>query len=237
MKSGTLLSAAFIGLMLTSCSKDNGTVTPDPALGTGSTSKEAAMVYELQATNTSSGVTQRTTAGGMLRWTSGTANPTQVKFEAKSKDTKIEYKSNSMGQVDLFAPSPIGFGGFMLPAGTYKEIELKIKLDNTSTTPALQLNGYYTDNVVTIPITFIIEEDVELKTELKNVTITDGTFAALTTLDLSTYTGSITEAMLRNAHLTNGTLVISRSSNRAVYDLIMNSLNSKRHRCEFKHKK
>jgi hypothetical protein len=225
MKNILLPAVAIAGLMLGSCSKDNGTVDT----GTG----RSEMTYELRATNASTNINGKSTATGTLVWSSGYAYPKEIKFEAKSNDTKIEYTSRNTARIDLFSSAPVGFGAFALPAGTYKEIELKIKLQDNGSDPALLLTGTWSDNLGTIPVMFIIEDDVELKTEMKNVTITDGSFAALTTLELATYTEGITGTMLRNAHLTNGTLIISRDSNRDLYNIITANLKNKHHKCDF----
>jgi hypothetical protein len=223
-----LFPAIAITGLLGSCSKEKDTVSP----GTD----HSGMTYELRAANNSASISQRTTAGGTVVWNSGYAYPKEIKFEAKSQNDKIEYKSRNTGRIDLFAPSPMGFGSFVLPPGTYKEIELKIKLEDDGPDPALQLNGTYSDNQGSIPVVFIIDGDVQLKTELKDVTVTDGSFAALTTLDLATYTGGITESMFRNAQRTNGTIVISRTSNRNLYDIMLRNFTDKRHKCEFRKK-
>ncbi len=229
MNSKLIFSATLaMGLMMASCSKDNGTVTPAGPENTG-------INFGLRAVNGSTGIHQRTTAGGILHWTSGYANPTEVKFEAKSKDTKIEYKSKNDTRIDLFAPVAPHFGYFMLPAGTYKEIELKLKLDNAGPEPALYLAGTYSDQGLVIPVVFRVDDNIEIKTELKDVTIDNTTsIAAITDLDLSSYMSGVTESMLRNAQLTNGTLVISEDSNRSLYNLILKNLTGKRHKCEFK---
>jgi hypothetical protein len=239
MNSKIFLSAAIIGAMtlVLSCSKDSGTTTPDTSPNTG----QANMTYQLKAANTT-GNTQRTTAGGTIVWNSGFANPTQIKFEAKQQNSKnkIEYKSTNYSgtPIDLFAPVPTDFGGLVLPAGTYKEIELKLRLERVGATPALLLGGIYTDNMGSIPIQLRVDDDIELKTEVKDVTLDNSTtVAAITSLDLASYTGMLSESMIRNATLTNGTLVISRDSNRDLYNMIISSISGKRHRCEYKHHK
>jgi len=48
----------------------------------------------------------------------------------------------------------------------------------------------------------------------------------LTTLDLSQLTTGITESMLSSATLTNGVLVISATSNAALYSVILSNINN-----------
>jgi hypothetical protein len=232
MKSICTATVVF-GMMLASCSKDNSTV--GPATNPGTDNGQAGMTYELRAVNTTTGINQKVVGAGTLRWTSGYANPTQIKFEAKSKDTKIEYKSTNTTRIDLFTPVAPGFGYFVLPAGTYKEIELKMKLDNVGPDPALFLAGNYTNNGVVYPVIFRVDDELEIKTELKDVTIDNtGSMAAITNLDLAGYSAGVTESMFRNAELTNGTIIISEASNRDLYRIMKSNLSGKRHKCEYK---
>jgi hypothetical protein len=242
MNSKVILSAAVaLSLLTGSCSKDNGTVNPDmngTNTGTGTGNEQTGMSYQLRAVNTTGSMNQRTTANGTIQWTSGYAYPTQIKFEAKQQNSKIEYKSTNNSRIDLFSPVATSFGSFMLPAGTYKEIELKVKLDNVGNEPALFLTGNYMNNGVVIPVIFRVDDKLELKTELNDVTIDNtSSIAAITNLDLATYTNGITDEMIRNAQLTNGTLIISENSNRNLYNIIMSNLSGKRHKCSFKKNK
>jgi hypothetical protein len=200
------------------------------------TSKQTEMNYQLVATNASSNVRAKATAGNLV-WTSGYANPTQIKFQAMMENTKIEYKSNSYTRIDLFSPST-NFGSLMLPGGMYKKIELKIKLESTPTVPALELRGTYTDNGIALPVVLLIEDDVEFKVKLKDVYIDEtNLFTAVTAMDLSGYTNDFTMAMLQNVQLTNGTLIISKNSNRNLYNIIMQNLSTKEHEGDCKKKK
>lgn len=235
MKAKLILSTATLamGMLFASCNKNSTNVTPDSNSGTAN---GANMSYAMKAGNTSGSIGQKGTANGVITWTSGFANPTFVKFEAKQKGTEIEYKSTNTTQIDLFAPVATSFGGFVLPDGTYKEIELMIHLDNNGSSPAIQLTGSYAINLVTVPVVFSTDRALELKTEVKDVTIDNSsTFMAVTTLDLGSISDGITQTMLQNATLTNGTLVISSTSNRSLYNIIVNNLTSKRHHEEYEH--
>jgi hypothetical protein len=252
-----LYTVAISGSLFASCNKDDDDNTA--AVPVTSTSGAADMGYQLRTINPLVD-TDPNTPYGTIQWTSGFANPREIKFEAKpsgstgigngnghgnghgngngnngSKD-KIEYKSTYAGQIDLFAPISTVFGNFTLPPGTYKEIELKMKLDGDNTVPALELNGMYTgNNMPPIPIVFQVPHDVELKTELKDVTIDNNTiFSAITSLDLISLMSGVTPVMLQNVQLTNGTVLISPTSNRHLYDHIMDNLKSKRHGFQIK---
>ena len=233
MKRTLLLSAVCAGVFFASCSKKSNDVSPSSNNGT--TSKQTDMSYQLVATNKTANVEGKSTATANIVWTSGMANPRMIKFEAKKDGTEIEYKSTNVDTIDLM--NPISFGGFTIPSGTYDEIELRIDLEKEGRTPALRLEGQFTNSTLSLPVVVEIDEPIELKTEQQDVTITDDmSFVAVTTLDLSTYTLGITTTMLLNAKLDNGVLVISSTSNKDLYNKILAHLHANHH-VEFHHHK
>ena len=174
MKQTIILSAALCGLMFTACHKSDNSAPPQPSVG-----------FQLMASNPNYTMA-RTTATANVQWTSGTAWPDQVKFEAKQDNLSVEFKSTNNAPIDLMASSAITFGDFVLPSGMYKEIEVKIDLDKNGTTPVMQLDGHFTSGLVTIPIELLVTQSIELQTEQHDVSITnDSSFTAVTTIDLS----------------------------------------------------
>jgi hypothetical protein len=228
MKSKLLLTmAAAAGLLLGSCNKSDDTK---------SANAQPELAYQIKAINTSSGL-HKGTAGATIMWTAGYANPKMVKFEAKKDDTKIELTSTANVQIDLMAPVSVAFGGFELPAGTYDEIELEIKLDKDGNMPAMELDGTFTaGNGTTYPVILRINQELKIKTEQHNVTFNTGdSFVAVTTFDLDDISGSITENMLLNAQLTNGAIVISSTSNKALYNMLLSGFVTRHHHCDWGH--
>lgn len=226
MKKILFSAAVFSTVLFAACNKDkryeaNGGQTQ--------------LAYTLQVENLSTGTQQRSTAGNIV-WTSGFANPVKIKFEAKQQDSKLEYEAKNVGQIDLFAPNAIEFGSFVLSPGTYKEIELKMYFSKHNSEPALQLNGLYTGNNVTVPIMLLVDASFDIKTEQKDVVIDNGmSYVAVTTLDLAAYTSDVSENMWANADLTNGVIVISNNSNENIYNRILNNIRDKKHKCHFHH--
>src|SRR4051812_39428367 len=107
-----LLGIAAAALIFTSCKKD-------------ASGGPAAVDFQLQATSTTANL-QRTDAA-TIQWTTGTATPSSVKFEAKKSTSEIEFTSTASQQVNLFTLAQSSFGNMTLPDGTYNEIELKIQ--------------------------------------------------------------------------------------------------------------
>ncbi len=221
------VTAMAAAILFASCNKDTAT---------NPTAKQPDMAYKITTSNKTSGVNLKTTATGLISWTSGTANPSLIKFEAKQSGTEIEYKSTVNTTIDIMAPVANSFGGFTLPAGTYNEIELKILLSKFGGTPALVLDGQFTLDSLSLPVHLEVSDNIELKTEQHDVTITDNNSYTITTsFDLSDLASGITLTQLLSASISNGKLVISASSNTALYNTILNNLKNKRHHTEVEH--
>lgn len=231
MKRILLTTTVLTGVLFTACKKDERIGT----LNGGTV--QTQLSYSLVAGNAATGTNQKTTAGTFV-WTAGYAYPKIVKFEAEKDNMEIEYKSTNNERIDLFAPTPINFGGFTIPNGVYDEIELKIELDGHGNDPALYLEGQYSSATLTVPIRVEVQDKLELKTEHENVEITDGmAFTAITTIDLAAMVPDISESMLLNAKLTNGVLVVSKNSNRNIYYKVFDNLLKHKYRCHFNKKK
>lgn len=225
----TLLTASTFGLFgIISCKKES------TASGANST-----FSYQLKTINRTSvvgktGTTTRTT-GANIDWTSGSAFANQLKFEAENNNSEVEFKQNAAQQLDLFAASAT-LGNITIPAGTYNEVEFKAFLVPNGTLPALELKGTFTSGITTLPVSFTVNSNVELKAEKNNVTVAQGEkYSALNSLDLSQLTRGITETALTNARLTNGAIVISASSNSSLYTILLNNLNSHHGEAEVEH--
>lgn len=213
-----LLSIAAATIILISCKKEY--------------SGPAGVKFQLKATNNITAVAKTTAAS--ITWTSGTATPSLVKFEAKKGTTEVEFSSTAGQQVNLFSVTQSTFGNITLPDGNYSEIELKINVNGTTASPALELNGTYNNGTVDIPVLFQVTTPLIIKAEKNNVDIAGGSFTAVTELDLSLYTTGITQAMLNSTVKTGGTIVISSTSNANLYNIVVNNID-RFHHAEFNH--
>ncbi|HEX6913889.1 MAG TPA: hypothetical protein VF145_01525 [Chitinophagaceae bacterium] len=203
----------IVALTITACSK--------------SASGPSAVRFRLQASNTATGLAAKQDAG-TITWNSGTATPGSVKFEAKKGTSEVEFTTSGQ-TVNLFQLSDV-FGNITLPEGSYSEIELKMSLDGSLNSPALELNGTYNG----IPVKFSLTTPLLLKAEKNNVTVTGGSFTAVTDLNLSLYTTGITQGMMNSATQTNGVILISSASNSSLYNIIIQNMD-RFHHAEFGH--
>ena len=215
-----LMTGAFAILVFGGCKKS----------GSDAQSSSSTVQVQLKASNPTV-VVNRIDGPGQIQWTSGTATATQVKLEAKQNNSQLEFKSTGLQQVDLFASVLVNLGNIVLPAGSYTEVEFKISLSPNGSSPAMDLNGQYTNGVgLVTPVVFTLNTLQDLKTEQNNVTVTGtGSITALTTLDLAYISNGITQALLNSATITNGKILISSSSNTNLYNIIVNNLQKTHH--------
>ena len=220
MKISQLLMSSTVALfILAGCSKS------------GSDDPSAAASMQFQLTTSNPSVVVRNPTAGTITWTSGSAYATETKLEAKRNGGQVEYKSSIAQPLNLFASVITGLGNISLPAGTYTEVEYKITLNQNGSTPAMELNGQYTNSTGGItPVVFDINSLFLIKAEQSNVVVSAGTsLTALTTLDLSFVSSGITQAMMNSATVSSGKIVISASSNINIYNIMVNNLTQFHH--------
>ena len=166
-------------------------------------------------------------APGSITWSTGTANATLIKLEAKnSSNTEVEFKSQMAQQINLFSSVAANLGNVVLPPGVYSEVEFKIDMNQNGSSPALELNGQFTSGTgITTAVKFQVNSLLEIKGEQANVTITDNSSTtAVTSLNLSALTIGISQVLLNSATVTNNTILISSSSNTNLYNIILANL-------------
>jgi hypothetical protein len=154
-----------------------------------------------------------------LTWTAGTANVGKFAFEARRNGVSINIFSNNLTNVDLFALTPLQTY-VTLDTGVYKEIEITAFLEGTADTiPPLRLSGTFTnDSSKVVPIEFDLSGKAIVKVEQHNIAINGTTdYTALLDMQLDRVTKGITADDLNKATLTNGSIIISKTSNTTLY--------------------
>jgi len=214
MKTILLSLGSAMVLLLGSCAKDAGTGT-------------ANVSFQLKAAISP-------VNGAAITWTAGTAGVASTKIEAKKNDsTAVEFKADPSAQVDLFGA--VSITNVSVPTGTYRHVEFWSELQPLNSQPSLFLSGTYTAGGVTTPISFSVGTAITVKAGIDSMVIASvsGNYTALTTLGLITLTQDVTEPDLKAATLTSGKIVISSTSNVAVYNKMLANL-GKTQVCSFK---
>lgn len=205
-----LAPIALSALIFFSCSKKN---------------ESSSLAYKLKTGNKSA-VVNRLTAGA-VNWTSGSAYVAKIEFEAEKNDVnEIEYEAFVNRKIDLFTPLT-ELASINLPDGKYDEIETEIELNTSAADTAFVLRGTFINSSSQIrPVLFYINQQLELKDEAENVTISgsDKKYTAITDFNLAMLTHGITEDMLNNAVLTDGVIIISSNSNVNLYNIMFSAI-------------
>lgn len=204
-----LLIAVFF-IFLASCKKENNT---------------GNVGFRLKTENRTAQVAGRVSSTS-ITWTAGHVFADKVEFEAEKDDEfEISYEGRVRRKIDLFTSVPQQLTNITIPPGKYDEIGIEIDIANSAADTALVLRGAYNNNGQTIPVLFFINELVELEAEAEDVIVNDNNdFQALTTFNLAQLTAGVTGSMLNTATLTNGILVISKTSNQAIYTKMLDNL-------------
>lgn len=214
------LGSILIGaaLIFSSCTKSNST-------GSGKISyqvKPTNFTSSIGSSISGSGLTVNVNSASSLTWNSGHITLSEINFEAEQDTSEIEYEFKNVSNVDLFNLSPV-LGSINVPKGTYKEVELKVKLDSSGTsTPALSLKGTYIDeNSHSIPVEFYFNEDMEMEAKAKDFLV-DGTkdYLGLINIQLNKILADVNSSDMNGATQTNGVIIISSSSNVELYNKI-----------------
>ena len=221
MKRNILLSAVGVAaLFFVSCSKesDNGSLS-----------------YRIKPANFTASVGSAASAGGLavnvntnssISWTSGSMNVSEIDFEAKKDNQEIENEYKNLVNVDLLNLSPV-IGNINLPDGLYQEVELKLAFKKSTAAMPLTLKGIYTNSTgEKIPVEFYFNEDTELKAEAENIEVKANDHIGYINLQLNKLLTNIGQADLGSATKTNGTIVISSTSNPDLYNKFIVNLNS-----------
>lgn len=242
-KTALFILTAVIAASLSACKKD---AQVDP-------NSPSALSFKMQAINrnvslpvTASGLKSTSATTASVVWDSASMIVSRVSFEAEMRSVltrrdsiEIEYSWRGPQTINLFDLSAT-VGSITLPAGTYEKISLKVNSEKPDANghPLFYLSGMYTNEGGTaIPLVISVSDPISFKTVQREDTIVSGgamDFTSTIQLYLDQLLLKVDPALLDNAALTNGTLEISATSNRELYQLIL--LNLRRdHHCENEH--
>jgi hypothetical protein len=252
MKTKQILSFFFFILFVvltgTSCRKENSTsANQDSRMGIQITAYNKSAQLPVQT-----GVTKAALVGSAATviWDTASFVVSSVNFSAEMKSklavanhenedehhlgysrdsVEIHFSWNGKQTINLFNLNTV-FGGFMLNPGVYDELELSVKgkQSDSGSQPVFYLSGTYTTSaLLTRRIVVAINQDISFKTEQDSVTVTGNgvNLVSVVELYLNKLMAGVAVSSLDNATLlSNGTLLISVSSNPELYATILQNL-------------
>jgi len=218
------LMVAATGISLSSCQKSDSEIS--------TTSASNSLGVQLQAVNNtySFGVGTRALTTGTLKWDTcqmyvSKVHLTAVKEQGDTLSTEfsvdLKYKGSKL--VDLFSASSL-LGDTQIQSGVYDKVKIRIQSDkrDSGNSPVFYISGKYTNTAGTVtPIAIAVNEPIDLSITAKDSVVINSAddYIALFQLDLSNYINNskITTADLDKAKTTNGTIIISETSNSELY--------------------
>jgi hypothetical protein len=224
LKNFALLSFAS-AMLVTSCSKDS----TNPAT--------TSLGVKVQATNKSFSLLKSTSlATPSLIWDSSFVIVSKIEFEAEKQESEmsadpseVHFEWNGPAKIDLFKLNSV-IGNISLQPGIYHEVSLKI---NSFSSDAGSLPGFYLSGTFTnadgsiIPIEFIVNEDFEFKVKFEGSTLDAvNDYTGLINMNLIMLFAGIQPADLDGATLSGDRIIISGTSNTALYTRIISNLSS-----------
>jgi len=189
--------------------------------------KPANFSSSVGASVSGSGLAVDAGANSSITWTEGTLNIQEIDFEAKKDGSTIEYEYKQLVNVNL-KNAGSSLGSVTIPDGTYNEVELKLELKKSSTSAIpVVLKGTYEDlSGASIPVEFQFNEDVEVKVEAEDLVVEANSHIAYINMQLNKLLSNISISDMTMASKTNGTIVISSTSNTALYNKLKASLDT-----------
>ncbi len=189
------------------------------------------IAYQVQSINTTASVGSTQAGSGLvvdvnsnssLTWKAGHVTISELNFEAKNDDRELEYKLSKPATIDLFKLAH-EFGNIQVPPGNYTEIQFKVVLKKASPGNVFSLSGVYTDaSGKQIPVEFNYNEDITLKLEVENLTVSSSQdYKGLLTLQLNKLMTYFSAADFKSATTNaNGAVIISATSNAELFNKI-----------------
>ena len=229
-----VLGIAAAAFSLVSCSNEN-----DPMLGEGEVS--VGMGIKLS----SSGSVGARIQNIGLDIKTGFVLIKKLELETSGIDAngaeferEIEVKFQEPKRIDFDAVDSSPDFYFNIPSGRYEELELEMDVIDYKNQPSLQLEGTFTQtNGSSVPFRFEVfgDDDEDLDFELEMEAEDDDDFfllgedknaVALMQINAKGWFSSISQSQLENAKLTNGVLLINKNINEAIYEKVLEKIES-----------
>jgi len=217
------IGALAASLFITSCKKSDSSSSSSSSAQMSFGVKTDNASFTLNSANGGTLATQATvTNPANVTWTSGVANISAFKLEAKKRGLEVEIKSKSLTTVDIFAPIPPAIVA-IIDTGTYTEIEVRVELARSSTAniPFLLKGTFKSTGGATVPIELDINDDITIKASAENITV-DGTkdISTFVNIHLNKLLANISSSDLDAATRVSGTIVISSTVNPFIYNQV-----------------
>jgi uncharacterized lipoprotein YbaY len=198
--------------VLASCSKDDANSDVNVRLAVTTTSSSTA--------------TQSRLAANDLVFTSGTITIREVVFDGDNGSVSVSRTHEQIADIDYATGTITPAVVVSVPAGDYTSVNLGIELQDENSTPSVVIEGTYTHtNGDVIPIRFEFNSGEVFEANATSVVLEEGTdVVGKITFDAISWFSTVTAAQLDNAVLTNGTIIVSSTSNANIFTIVADRL-------------
>jgi hypothetical protein len=165
-------------------------------------------------------------SNGSIQWTTGRFNIAKIELSGKKDASVISIEQNNLTDVDILKLGTIS-GSVVLPAGTYKDLEVKLKFAAaTDTKRPLTLVGKYIEASGTqIPVEVHFYDDLELKRSVSELVINGDKYTADVTLEINNLVKGLVQSDFgQTTRGTNNSIFVSSTVNTALYNKLKANL-------------
>ena len=171
-------------------------------------------------------------AGSIFQWTAGYINTQKIIFNATKNNGNYilqkQYETWTVHTMNILPGANIG--ALKVPALTCDHASFTVELGRSETTSALLLRGTFTEmgqNMPNrqVPFQVVVDETVDINTVwLANASISKTNYVAAIQFSLDQLMAGIDAGMMLSADATDGTVLITNTSNQNLYSIIIGNL-------------
>lgn len=204
------ISAVLLGLAVavSSCNKDDG---------------NASLSYSFKM---SEDISLKSTANS-LQFNSGHVTIREIVFDGEHEGQgSVSITASKVSTIDLVTGEATPAITTVIPAGSYKHVNLGIELQDISNTPAIVAEGTWVNSSnAEIPVRFEFNSGEVFEAEAKAHDFKeDSSPIAEIEFDPKNWFSGVSATMLNNAALTNDTIIISEDHNDSIFDMVAKKL-------------
>lgn len=178
------------------------------------------------------GVTLRQATAPSLVFNSGYVVVREVVFDGEKEnddiETSISFTEERITTIDMMTGVANPPFEMNIPAGTYTSVSLGIEIQDETAKPSVVATGTFTNATgAATPIRFEFNSGEVFEAESDDVSVTlfaDTPVTAKISFDPHAWFSTVTIAQLNDAVRTNGVIIISETSNRAIFDIVADRL-------------
>lgn len=226
-----IMAVVFTIALFTACTKEKkdsavskGITGVNDSTPSKTTANQPQLSYQITIIPTS--------VSSTIQWSAGYMSASAISLDGylvNDAISKVSFGATVSKTIDLFAPSVIGY--LNVPPGKYDNLTFGIKLSPETITNTSQPNAFYLTGAVAIsnmkvPVQLMVQQPTNLSAAWANSALMDVGLAYTPqfVLNLNTLTAGIDNNMVNAATITDGTLIISGSSNANLYQVVVNNL-------------